>query len=116
MNKRKKIRKFSRTTDQRKAFLKALSVALITKEKIKTTEARAKETSSFLSKFVTKAKKADLASVRSISEIFPRRTTKKLIEKIAPMYKNRKGGYFRVTKLGRRKSDGAKMAIIEFVK
>ena len=116
MKKRKKIKRFSRTTDQRKAFLKALSVALITKEKIKTTEVRAKEVSSFLSKFVTKAKKADLSSIRSISEIFSKRTSKKLIEKIAPMYKDRKGGYFRITKLGQRKSDGAKMAIIEFVK
>ena len=116
MKKRKKGRKFSRKRDQRKAFLKSLARALFLKEKIKTTEARAKEISGFAEKFISKAKKGGLSARRFLDKFFSKNLTKKLIEEIAPRYKERKGGYTRVVKLGQRKSDGAKMAIIELIK
>jgi len=116
MKKRKKGRKFSRKRDQRKAFLKSLARALFLKEKIKTTEARAKEISGFAEKFISKAKKGGPLARRFLDKFFSKNLTKKLIEEIAPRYKERKGGYTRVVKLGQRKSDGAKMAIIELIK
>ena len=115
MKKRKKGRKFSRKSDQRKALLKSLARELFLREKIKTTEAKAKELSGFAEKQITKAKKATLASRRLLAKNFSPGVVKKVVEEIAPRYKNRKGGYTRVIKLGPRKSDGAKMAIIEFV-
>ncbi len=116
MRKRKKGRKLSRKKNQRRALLKSLSSALILKEKIRTTEAKAKEIQSFIAKFVTKAKKGDLKSRRLLLRFFSQKVVKKLVEEISPQYKERSGGYTRIIKLGPRKSDGARMAIIEFVK
>lgn len=116
MRKQKKGRKFHRETGQRKALLKGLARALILKEKIETTEAKAKELSSFVEKKITKAKKGDLAARRQLRKTFSNQVVKKLVEEIAPLYKKRPGGYTRIVKLGVRKSDSAKMAIIELVK
>ena len=116
MRKRKKGRKFSRDRGQRKALLKALVSALILNGKIKTTEARAKEIRSFAEKIITKSKKNNLSSRRLIARFFHPKAIKKLFDEIAPNYKSRSGGYTRIIKLGQRKSDGAKMAIIELVK
>jgi len=116
MKKRKKGRKLSRKTGQRRALLKSLARELFLKEKIKTTKAKAKELSAFAEKLITKAKKASLASRRLLARNFSPKIVKKIVDEIAPRYKERKGGYTRIIKLGPRKSDGAKMAIIELVK
>ena len=115
MKKLKKGRKFSRTKDQRKALLKSLARAVFLNGKIKTTEAKAKEVSSFVEKCITRAQKKDLLCRRILFKYFSKDLIKKLVDEIGPKYKNRKGGYIRIIKLGRRKSDGAKMAIIELV-
>lgn len=116
MRKRKKGRKLSRKRDQRKALLKSLARELILKEKIKTTEAKAKEVRPYLEKIITKAKKGDLAAIRNLARFFSKSIVKKLVKEIAPRYRERPGGYIRIIKLGPRKSDGAKMAIIELIK
>lgn len=116
MRKRKKGRKLSRNKNQRKALLKALARALILHEKIKTTEAKAKETRSFAEKLITQAKKGDLASKKLLIRFFSPQLVKKMIDELGPRYKERAGGYTRIIKLGPRKSDGARMAIIELVK
>jgi len=116
MKKRKKGRKLSRTSDQRKALLRSLARELFLREKIKTTEAKAKEVRSFAEKQITRARKGDISSRRLLSKHFSSLIVKKLIDEIGKEYKERKGGYTRVIKLGPRKSDGAKMAIIELIK
>lgn len=110
-------RKFGRDKNQRKALLNSLALNLIVREKIKTTEPKAKELRPFIEKLITKAKKGDMATRRVIiSKLSNRRKeVKKLFEVIAPRYVDKKGGYTRVLKLGVRKSDGAKMALIEFI-
>ncbi|OGN06467.1 MAG: 50S ribosomal protein L17 [Candidatus Yanofskybacteria bacterium RIFCSPHIGHO2_02_FULL_38_22b] len=108
------IRKFGRVRKQRKALYKALATALIEHGKIKTTSTKAKAVSSFTDKLVTKAKKGDLASGRLIRHYLGDKATKKLMAEIGPKFKDRKGGYTRVLRLGRRISDGSEMSIVEF--
>lgn len=116
MHRREKNRKLSRERGQRRALLKTLATALLWKEKIKTTEAKAKELSVFAEKKITMAKKGDLSSRRLLASFFSPKIVKKLIQEIAARYKDRKGGYTRIIKLGPRKIDGARIVIIELVK
>ncbi len=111
-----KNRKFGRTRNQRGALLRSLAVSLIGRGKIRTTEAKAKELRPFVERLVTKSREGTLASRRVVSaRLGNSKETKRLIDDIAPKYKGRTGGYTRIVKLPARKSDGSKMAIIEFV-
>ncbi len=109
------VRKFGRKKGQRTALLKILAANLILKEKITITEAKAKGVRPFVEKLVTKSKKGDLAAVKYLAKSLPEKARKKIVAEIGPRYKGRAGGYTRIVKLGPRKTDGAKMAIIEFV-
>lgn len=111
------VRKFGRDKTGRRALLNSLARNLIIKEKIKTTEPKAKELRPFIEKIITRSKKGDMATRRLIRAKLSSRGSevKKLFEVLAPKYASKKGGYTRVLKLGARKSDGAKMAIIELV-
>jgi large subunit ribosomal protein L17 len=114
--KHKKVgRKFGRKRDQRRALLRSLACNLITQEKIKTTEAKAKELRPFIEKFITRAKIDNLSNRRLLISKIGIKSAKKLFNQIAPKYKERKGGYTRIIKLPPRKTDASKMAIIEFV-
>ena len=116
MRKRKKGRKLSRKKSQKKALLKSLATSLLLKEKIETTEAKSKELSRFIGKQISRARIGDLNSRRLLSHFFSPQIVKKLVDEIGPRYKERKGGYTRIIKLGPRGSDGARMAIIELIK
>lgn len=110
-------RKFGRTKDVRTAFKTSLLEALVLKEKILTTEARAKEIRPLVEALVTKAKKGTIAARRDIIATLQGRAVvaKKLVEVLAPRFKDRKGGYTRITKVVKRASDGRQSAVIEFV-
>lgn len=116
MNKRKEGRKFNRLADQRKSLLNKLASEIFKREKIKTTEAKAKELRRLAEKMITKAKKGDLSTTRYLLRFLPAKTVKRLVSEIAPRYQSRPGGYTRMIKLGPRKSDGAKMSIVELIK
>ena len=117
MNHHDKNRKFGRTRKVRKGLMKSLAYALVRDEAITTTEAKAKELRPMIEKLVTKAKRGTLSDRRLIaSRIGHDTSAAKLIETIAPQYKERNGGYTRIVKLPIRKNSAAKMALIEFVK
>ncbi len=116
MRKKKEGRKFHRKKDQRRLLKKSLAFSLVDKERIETTLAKAKEVSSLVEGYITRAKKGDVASRRILLEYLPKKSVNKLFNEIAPRYKSRNGGYIRIIRKGRRKSDGAQIAIVELIK
>jgi len=116
MRHQKNKKTLDRNRDQRRALLKNLMLSLVKAEKIKTTVAKAKFLRPKIEKIITLGKKNNLASRRRLISVFQdEKIAKKILEEITPRYKERKGGYTRIIKTGSRKSDGAEMAIIEFV-
>lgn len=108
-------RKFGRKKNQRNALMKSLAVALVSKEKIQTTEPKAKELRPYAERLVSYAKKGTLAAHRDLVALVGGVQAKKLMTDIGPRYKDRKGGYTRITKLGIRVKDASPRAQIEFV-
>lgn len=108
-------KKFGRKKGQKKAFLKGLLHNLIMKEKITTTEVRAKEVSRLFGPLMTLAKKQNLASYRLLLQKLPEKSAERLFKDLANRYPKRKSGFTRVIKLDRRLRDAAPRAIISLV-
>ncbi|MBL0333648.1 MAG: 50S ribosomal protein L17 [Chlorobiota bacterium] len=119
-------RKLGRTASHRSALLRTLATSLLKHKKIKTTEAKAKETRMFAEAIITRAKLAYLSELnggpkdtharRMIArDVNDPEVVKTLMNDIAPKVANRNGGYTRVIKLGTRLGDAARIAIIELV-
>lgn len=111
-----KHRKFGRQADFRKSFLWNLVNDLVLKERIKTTEARAKEIRPIIEKVITRAKIDNLPNRRLLLKSLSLKSVNKLFKDLSPRFAERKGGYSRILKSEVRKNDGAKMAIIEIIK
>jgi large subunit ribosomal protein L17 len=116
MRKRNKGRILSRPKNQREALLRTLANSLFLHGKIKTTEAKAKELRVVAEKFITKAKENKMSNRRLLVKSLSPKIVKILFDQISQKYAQRQGGYTRIVKLGPRKSDSARMAIIELVK
>lgn len=111
-----KNRKLGRTSDQRRAMLRAIVTYLLENGQIKTTITRAKEVAPVAEKMITLAKKNDLASYRqALGFITKEDVAKKLFQELGPKYAERNGGYTRVVRIGPRRGDAAEMAIIQLV-
>lgn len=97
--------------------MRSLALALIEKERIETTDAKARELRAYIEKLVTRAKKEGLFSRRILIALLGNNKEggNKLMDEIAPRYKERHGGYTRIVKLPRRGGDASPMALIEFV-
>lgn len=129
MRHRVKGKKMNRNTGHRKALRLNLATALLTHERIQTTEAKAEYIRSHVEKIITLAKRG-LAKAESTGNpavgVHARRLAasrlnnnrvlvQKLFDNLAPRYANRPGGYTRTTKLGPRKGDNAEVVLIELV-
>ncbi|MBZ0169999.1 50S ribosomal protein L17 [Candidatus Methylomirabilis lanthanidiphila] len=114
MRHRKAGRKLGRTTAHREMLLRNLLTSLFHYEKIVTTEAKAKELRKLADKVITLAKRGDLHARRQAAEVVQGEDVlKKLFDSIGSRYKDRNGGYTRLTKLEYRMGDGAPLAAIE---
>jgi large subunit ribosomal protein L17 len=116
MRHRKAGRQLRRTSEQRLALLRALTVSLIEEEAITTTEAKAKELRPFVERLITKAKSGTLHDRRLAGRhVRKREAADKLFQELGPRFAKRPGGYTRILRMGHRKGDGADLARIEFV-
>lgn len=114
-------RTLGRERNQRKALIKTLLGSLVMYERITTTQAKAKEIKDFIDQVVNKAKEArvnkdrKVSLLRQLNQDLPTMAAKKILGDFAERFTSRQSGYVRVVKLEPRKTDGARMAIIEFV-
>lgn len=116
MRHQKAGRKLDRKKGPRKALLKGLALNFILYEKVKTTEAKAKELRPYIERLISIAKDNSLVTRRRLlKELGLENAVRKALEVYGPKYKDRNGGYTRIVKIGPRKGDGAEMAQIEFV-
>ena len=109
-------RKLGRSSDHRKAMLRALVTYLLETGKIETTVTRAKEVRSMTEKMITIGKDDTLHAKRQVYSFVTKETVaKKVFDEISPKYKDINGGYTRIVRIGPRRGDAAEMAIIELV-
>jgi large subunit ribosomal protein L17 len=112
----KKGRKLGTDASHSKAMLRSLAIALLTNERIKTTETRAKEVRSLVDRIISWGKRGDVHARRlALAELGDIALVKKVFDDIAPRFAEREGGYTRILKLGPRKGDAAPMVIMELV-
>jgi large subunit ribosomal protein L17 len=97
--------------------MRNLSRDVITHERIKTSQAKAKAVKPKVEKLITLAKRGDLHARRqALSELGQDKfIVHKLFEELAPRYAERPGGYTRIVKLGPRRSDSTEMVFLELV-
>jgi large subunit ribosomal protein L17 len=110
-------RKFGLPSDQRNALLKGLVRSLLINQKIRTTETRAKDVKIIVERLITRARNEDTVHSRRIVNRYltDETLTRHLFTKIAPEYKNRQGGYTRISKIGLRRGDAAPIVVLELI-
>lgn len=109
-------RSLSVSTGHRKALFRNLVTDLLAYEKIKTTEAKAKEIRGIVEKMITLGRDGGLNARRQLlAFIYDKKVVDKVFNDLAQRYAERAGGYTRITRLGRRLGDGASMVKLELV-
>jgi large subunit ribosomal protein L17 len=110
-------RRLSRDSSHRKALYRNLVTALLEHEKIVTTEAKAKEIRGMAEKMITLGKQSGLHTYRqALTFVTNKKVAEKLFTELGPRYKERPGGYTRITKLEPRLGDNAPMVQLELIK
>jgi large subunit ribosomal protein L17 len=111
------IKRLSRPGGHRRALLRSLATSLFLHEKIETTSIKAKALARIVARLITQARRGDLHSRRLVaSYLLDERVAKKLFDLIGPAFKERTGGYTRITKTRVRPGDAAELSMIELVR
>lgn len=109
-------RKFGRTTDQRIGMLRNLTTSVLRYEKVKTTEAKAKEIRRFVDRMLNLGKDGSLSARRRALAWLPEpELVEKLFTDFPERYPDRRSGYLRMTKVGHRVGDAAPVVLLELV-
>lgn len=106
-------RQLKRDANERKALFKSLASSLVLKERITTTEAKAKAVRGFVEELVTAVKKRGKRNSLALHLTQP--AIEKLATSIAPRFFGRAGGYTRIVRTKKRVSDNAQMVLLEWV-
>ena len=107
-------RKLGRSSSHRDSLYRNLVAALLSHDRIKTTDEKAKEIRRFADRMVTLGKSGTLAARRrAVAYVRGQKAVKRLFSEIAERFKDRPGGYTRIVKLGVRHGDAASMSMIE---
>jgi large subunit ribosomal protein L17 len=109
-------KKLGRDSAHRKALYSNLAGALIEHGRIKTTVTKAKAVKPMAEQMITLGRRSDLHARRQATAFLRSRdVVHKLFADVAPLFKDRPGGYTRIIKIGTRPGDSAEMAYIELV-
>ena len=109
-------KKLGRDSAHRKALYSNLAGALIEHGRIKTTVTKAKAVRPYAEQMITLARRGDLHARRQATSFLRSRdVVHKLFADVAPLFKDRPGGYTRIVKIGPRPGDAAEMAYLELV-
>ena len=110
-------RELGRKQGPRIALYRNLTVSILRYERVKTTEAKAKEVRGRVERMITLAKKGDLTARRAVIAEFPNEplVVRKLFDEIAPKYADRQSGFTRLVRIGQRSGDAAEIVQIELV-
>ena len=112
----KRTAKLGRTGEHRNAMLANLVCSLIKHKRVTTTLAKAKAARSVAEKMVTLGKSGSIHDRRlAAARLHQEDAVRILFNEIAPVQKDRHGGYTRIVKLGQRQGDASQQAILEWV-
>jgi large subunit ribosomal protein L17 len=116
MRHRKAGVKLNRTASHRKAMFRNMVTSLFKYDRIKTTDAKAKEIRRWADQMITLAKRGDLHARRQVMAVVREKSVvHKLFEEASQRFGTRKGGYTRLIKLGRRPGDAAAVSMVELI-
>lgn len=109
-------RKLGRTSSHREAMFRNMVTSIIKHERIRTTDAKAKEVKKIAEKMITLGKRGDLHARRqALAFVRDTEMVKKLFGELSERYRERNGGYTRIVKVGYRVGDNAPVSILEFI-
>jgi len=109
-------KKLGRDSAHRKALYSNLAGALIEHGRIRTTVTKAKAVKPLAEQMITLGRRGDLHARRQATSFLRSRdVVHKLFAEVAPLFKDRPGGYTRIVKIGPRAGDSAEMAYLELV-
>ena len=111
-------RKLSRKQGPRLALYKNLTVSVLRYERVKTTEAKAKEIRGRVERMITLAKRGDLTARRAVVAAVPERAARRrpsCSTRSLPSTPIGRPGYTRIVQIGQRRGDAAEIVQIELV-